>query len=129
VGGRVRPGGECVRVALGVLGVMNARTVVVLGPTASYELMLMGVVLLVLAAMLLGMKRKTRITLDNSLMTEELMVYLERITNALERAQKVDTDEITVNVLKRIDELAKAKPSPKVREMPVAVTARQYRQE
>ena len=104
---------------MGTLG-MNARMeltklALMSGPALSYQLMMMGGGLLIVAAVLLGLQRKTRVTLENSLLRPELMIYLARIANALERMEGPKSGEVAADVLRR---LTSARQSGKVREMP-----------
>jgi hypothetical protein len=88
-------------------------------PLSSFQLLVAGAVLLICAAVLLMLRRKTRVQVESSVVTEELMVYLGRIANALEGPRGPSSDEITNGVLLRLQEIANAKPNGKVREMPV----------
>jgi hypothetical protein len=85
-------------------------------PLTSYELILAAGALLVLAAVLLWVHRRTRIALESSVVSEELMIYLARIANALERPlpQGPSTDDVTREVLRRLEQIA----TGKVKEMP-----------
>jgi hypothetical protein len=88
------------------------------GTVLSNQMIVMGGGLLLAAALLMAIRRKTRVTLENSLMTQELMIYLSRIANALERLEPPSSDDVTANVLRRLEEIAHAKPNGKVREIP-----------
>ncbi len=88
-------------------------------PLSSFELLAAGGALLICAAILLGVRRRQRVELESSVVTEELMAYLARIANALEGLQVPSSDAITKDVLLRLQEMANAKPAGKVREMPV----------
>lgn len=114
---------------MAMLGMMEVPTWMVYEPLSSYQLLLIGGALLILAALLMGLRRKTRITLENSVVTEELMIYLARIANAVERPQGPSAEEITVQVIKRLEEIANAKPNGKVREIPSSIFGREYRKE
>lgn len=76
-------------------------------------------VLLLFAATLLLTRRKLRVELEHSPITDELMVSLARIASAIEGSRGPSQEEITRNVLMRLHEIATAKPSGKVREMPI----------
>jgi hypothetical protein len=93
-------------------------------PITSFQLLLSAGALLTLAAILLGFRRKSRIELESSAVTEELMAYLARIANALEGIQVPSSESITKDVLLRLHEIANTKPNGKVREMPVTLTDR-----
>lgn len=87
----------------------------------SYELLAAGALLLCAAALLLS-RRKIRMELDHSPITDELMVCLVRLASAVEALRGPGQEEITRNVLVRLHEIATAnpKPSAKVREMPIS---------
>jgi len=97
-------------------------------PLSSYQLLVIAGVLLVVAAILTGLRRKTRIALESSLVTEELMIYLARIANALEKGEGPDADQITGDVLRRLEEIANARPNGKVREMPNSMFGKEYKE-
>ncbi|HUN61795.1 MAG TPA: hypothetical protein VMU53_07390 [Candidatus Sulfotelmatobacter sp.] len=85
----------------------------------SFELLTVAALLLSAAALLLG-RRKSRITMEHSPLTDELIVCLARVASAVEALRGPSEEEITRNVLVRLHEIANAKPKPsaKVREMP-----------
>jgi hypothetical protein len=86
-------------------------------PLSSFQLLAMGGGLLILAALLLLVRRRMRVEVESSVVTEELMAYLGRIANALEAQRTPGSEEITVEVLRRLQEIANAKNGGKVREM------------
>jgi hypothetical protein len=96
-------------------------------PLSSFQLLVGGGVLLICAAVLLG--RKTRLTVERSSLTDELMIYLGRIADALEQQRAPSTDEVTVAVVRRLEEMANTKPNGKVREMPFTMLGREVRTE
>ena len=98
-------------------------------PLTSFQLILIAGGLLVVAAVLLWVHRRTRIALESSVVSEELMIYLGRIANALERPipQGPTTDEVTRQVLLRLEQIANAKPNGKVKEMPPSAPGRNFR--
>ena len=53
-------------------------------PMTSFQLLVAGGALLICAAILLAVRRKTRVVMEHSVVTDELMAYLARIANALE---------------------------------------------
>lgn len=86
--------------------------------TLSNQMIVVGGVLLLAAAILMGARRRARVSLENSALTQELMIYLERIANAVEKLQPPSSEDITANVLRRLEEIAQAnRPNGKVREM------------
>lgn len=93
-------------------------------PLTSGELLVGGGALLILAAVLLLVSRKKRVTMESSVVSEELMAYLARIADALERMQVPNSEAITKDVLLRLQEMAGAKANGKVREMPVTFSDR-----
>ena len=86
-------------------------------PLTSFQLLTIGGVLLVCAALLLLVRRKTKVEVESSIVTEELMAYLRRIADALEAQRPPSTEQITGEVLKKLQEIANAKTGSKVREM------------
>ena len=100
-------------------------------PLTSYQLILVAGALLVVAAVLLWVQRRTRIAVESSTVSEELMIYLARIANALERPvpQAPSTDEVAREVLLRLEQIANAKPNGKVKEIPQSMLGREYRTE
>jgi hypothetical protein len=97
-------------------------------PVPSYQLVLLAGGLLILAAALLWVQRWKRIALESSVVSEELMIYLARIANALERPlpQGPNMDEVTREVLRRLEQIANAKPNGKLREMPQTMFGREF---
>jgi hypothetical protein len=91
-------------------------------PVTSFELLVAGGALLICAAALLSVRKKNRVVLESSVVTEELMAYLGRIANALERLQMPASDAITKDVLLRLQEMANVKQ--KVKEMPLTFSDR-----
>jgi len=98
-------------------------------PLTSLQLLVAGGALLICAAVLLGLRRQTRVTVERSLLTDELMIYLGRIADALEKQRIPSTDDVTVSVMRRMEEMASAKPNGKVREMPFTMLGREVRTE
>jgi hypothetical protein len=93
-------------------------------PVTSFELLIAGGALLICAALLLSLKRKTRVVVESSVVSEELMAYLGRIANAMERLQMPASDAITKDVLLRLQEMANVKQGGKVKEMPLTFSDR-----
>jgi hypothetical protein len=86
-------------------------------PLTSFQLLTVGGLLLICAAVLLLVKRKAKVEVESSIVTEELMAYLSRIANALEGQKAPSADDITREVLRKLQEIANAKTGGKVREM------------
>jgi hypothetical protein len=116
---------------LGVLGMIKVPAWLTYEPLSSYQLLVIGGALLVVAAILIGLRRKTRIALDSSLVTEELMLYLARIANALEQPTGPSAEQVTAEVLRRLEEVANThdKPNGNVKEVPFSIFGREYRRE
>jgi hypothetical protein len=94
--------------------------------------MLAAGALLVVAAALLWFNRRTRIALDSSAVSEELMAYLARIADAVERPapQAPNIDDITREVLLRLEQIANSKQqNGKVKAIPQSMFGREYRPE
>jgi len=98
-------------------------------PLSSFQLLVAGGVLLICAAALLVLGRKARVTVERSPLTDELMIYLGRIADALEQQRGPSTEEVTVAVVRRLEEMANTKPNGKVREMPFTMFGREVRTE
>ena len=98
-------------------------------PMTSFQLLVAGGALLICAAGLLALRRHTRVTLDRSLLTDELMIYLGRIADALEHQRTPSTDDVTVAVMRRMEEMGNAKANGKVREMRFTMLGREVRTE
>jgi hypothetical protein len=109
-----------------VLGMMDVRGWLAAVPLSSEQMILIGGTLLILAAVLLGFRRKTRMVLDSSLVSEELMIYLARIANALEKPSGPSQEQITTEVVRRLEEMASTRPNGKIREIPNSMFAREY---
>ena len=90
-------------------------------PLTSFQLLLAAGVLLICAAVLLGLRRQTRVTVERSLLTDELMIYLGRIADALEHQRTPTTDDVTVAVMRRMEEVGNAKPNGKDWSSPLSV--------
>jgi hypothetical protein len=87
-------------------------------PLSSFQMLVVGGGLLIFVAILLMVRPKSRVEVESSIVTEELMAYLARIANALENPREQTTkEELTAEVLRRLQEIAAVKPNAKVREM------------
>ena len=115
----------------GTLGMVNVPKWLLDPPLTSNQLLLLGGALLAVAAVLMVLGRRTRMALQSSLVTEELMLYLARIANALERPQPQlpSLDEITGEVMRRMEEIGGARPDGKVKEIANSMFGREYRRE
>jgi hypothetical protein len=77
--------------------------------------MMMGGGLLLVAAILMTLQRRRPDSFENSPVRHELISYLSRIVNALDRLEPHKNGENAAQILRR---LANPKLSHKVREMP-----------
>jgi hypothetical protein len=93
-------------------------------PLSSFELMVAGGALLIFAGFLLALTGKTRVEVEASTVTSELIVCLVRIAEGLEGMRARSQEEVTRDVLVRLHEIANAKPVGKIREMPGAFVKR-----
>lgn len=74
-------------------------------PLSSFQMLVAGGGLLFVAGLLIGLRRKTRVTLQRSLLTDELMIYLSRIADAVERhAERPSGQQIVEMIERRIAE-------------------------
>lgn len=98
----------------------------------SAGLLVAGGILLVIAGFLAGVRRKSRIVLEHSAVTTEMMAYLARMTEALEALKTPSIDELTGQVLRRMQEMSENRSNGKVREMreiPFSMFGRDYQPE
>ena len=98
------------------------------GSLSSAQLLVAGGALLMCAAILLLVRRKRIVEMQSNVVTTELMAYLARIAEALERPRGPSTEEVTREVLLRLQEMANAKPNGKevkVREIPFSMFGRE----
>jgi len=54
-------------------------------PLSSFQMLVASGALLFAAGLLLGLRRKNRVALQRTLLTDEVMIYLSRIADAVER--------------------------------------------
>ena len=104
-------------------------------PLASWEMLVAGGGLLFVAGLLIGWRRKNRVALQRSLLTDELMIYLSRIADAMERhADRPSAQQIADMIERRIAEqqrnseasAAAAGAAPKTRTVPFSMFGREY---
>jgi hypothetical protein len=104
-------------------------------PFSSVQMLVAGGALLFVAGLLLGLRRKNRVTLQRSLFTDELMIYLSRIADAVERhADRPSAHQIEEMIERRIAEQQRnaeatataAGATPKARAMPFSMFGREY---
>ena len=115
----------------GMLGMIDLPKWVGNLPLTSNQMMLIGGGLLALLVLWTATRRRTAMKLQSSVVTEELMVYLARIANALERPQPLppSAEEITAEVMRRLETMASTKPEGNVRQVMNSMFGREYRRE
>lgn len=98
-------------------------------PLTNTQMMMAGGALLLFAAMLMVLRRRTRVVVVSSPLTEEVMVYLARIANAVENARGPSSDEIAAEFMRRMQEreggAENAKENGKVETMPLSMFGRE----
>src|SRR6202166_1090678 len=76
-------------------------------PLSSFQLLVAGGGLLGFGAILLAVRGTRMVEVKSSIVTEELMVYLGRIANALEAPRGPSNEEVTKMVLLRLQEIGR----------------------
>jgi hypothetical protein len=106
-------------------------------PLTGWQMMVAGGGLLFVAGLLMGLQRKNRVALQRSLLTDEVMIYLGRIADAVERhADRPSAQQIADMIERRIAEqrnagtntaaAAAAATAPKSRAVPFSMFGREY---
>ena len=110
-------------------------------PFTNFQMLVAGGALLFVVGLLLGLRRRNRVALQlqRSLLTDELMIYLSRIADAVERqADRPTAQQITDMIERRIAEYqrsteeaaasvaAGAGAGAKSRAMPLSMFGREY---
>ena len=108
-------------------------------PITSAQLLVAGGVLLFVVGLMIGIGRKQRVSVQRSFFTDELMIYLSRIADAVERqADRPTLPQIADVIDRRIAEhqrnaeananaaAASASAGPKSRAMPFSTFGREY---
>ena len=108
-------------------------------PITSTQLLVAGGVLLFVVGLMIGIGRKQRVSVQRSFFTDELMIYLSRIADAVERhADRPSAQQIAEMIERRIAEYqrsteaavaaaaAGAGAGPKSRAMPFSMFGREY---
>ena len=106
-------------------------------PVTSTQLLVAGGVLLFFVGLMIGIGRKQRVSVQRSFFTDELMIYLSRIADAVERqADQPTLHQIADMIDRRIAEhqrsvevnaaAAGASAGPKSRAMPLSMFGREY---
>jgi hypothetical protein len=96
-------------------------------PLTNTQMLVAGGALLLFAAILMITRRRTRVVVVNSPLTEEVMVYLARIANAVESYRGPSSDEIAAEFMRRLQEKANDPENTKEnsREMPLSMFGRE----
>ncbi len=95
-------------------------------PMSSFQLMAGAGALLIAAALLLGLRRTRNVTVQRSMLTDEVMIYLGRIADALERAAPPNKEMIIAEIERRIEERGGTRANGKVHEMPFSMFGREF---
>ena len=102
-------------------------------PLSSFQMLVVSGALLFAAGLLLGLRRKTRVALQRTLLTDEVMIYLSRIADAVERhAERPTGQQIADMIERRIAEQQRgaetpeAAAGPKSRVMPFSMFGREF---
>jgi hypothetical protein len=101
-------------------------------PLSSFQLLVVSGALLFAAGLLLGLRRKNRVALQRTMLTDEVMIYLSRIADAVERhADRPSAQQIADMIERRIAEQqrgaeAPAATGPKSRAMPFSMFGREF---
>lgn len=113
---------------VGLLCAVKAPVWMVYEPLSSYQLLLIGGVLLILVGLLIGFRRRARVAVAGSAVSEELLTCLARIANALEKQQanRISPDEITAEVLRRLEQREEPKANGGSREIVGSMFGREY---
>jgi hypothetical protein len=98
-------------------------------PFSSVQMLVAGGALLFVAGLLLGLRRRNRVRLERSPLTDELMIYLSRIADAAEmQASRPSAQQIVEMFEKRIAEQQRSAEAPatqKGRSMPFSTFGRE----
>ena len=92
---------------------------------SSAVLLAVGAGLLIAAGLLLFFARRHRFALQRSVVTDELMVHLSRIAEALERQAARPVDQVIAEALKRSDRSVQPEPSVESHTIPYSMFGRE----
>ena len=108
-------------------------------PITSTEVFVAGGVVLFVVGLMIGIGRKQRVSVQRSFFTDEMMIYLSRIADAVERqADRPTVQQIAEMIERRIAEYQRATEAaavpaaagagtvPKSRAMPLSMFGREY---
>lgn len=110
-------------------------------PITSTEVFVAGGVVLFVVGLMIGIGRKQRVSVQRSFFTDEMMIYLSRIADAVERqADRPTVQQISEMIERRIAEYQRATEAtatassaaagagaaPKSRAMPLSMFGREY---
>ena len=82
-------------------GVMNHLNGMPDVPISSFWLLMLGAGLLLIAGVMLLLRKTGRVALERSLLTDEVAIYLSRIADAVERQARVPTVEEVVEMAQK----------------------------
>jgi hypothetical protein len=94
-------------------------------PMSSFQLIVAAGALLIVAALLLGLRRPRNVAVQRSLLTDELMIYLGRIADAMERNSPTDKETILGQIERRIGEET-GNSGTKLHRMPYPMVGREF---
>jgi hypothetical protein len=95
-------------------------------PMSSFQLMVGAGALLIVAALLLSFRRTKNVTVQRSLLTDEMMIYLGRIADAMERNAPPNKEMIIAEIERRIEARTEPRMNGKVHEMPYSMFGREF---
>lgn len=101
-------------------------------PLTGFQMLVGGGALLLIAGILIGLRRRQSVTVQRSALTEEVTIYLGRIAEALDRiAAHASADQQVLQKIERIvakqeqEETAEKEP-PKSHAIPHSMFGREY---
>lgn len=88
------------------------------------ELLIAGAVLLAIAGIMLIFRRRQRIALHRSLVTDELMLHLSRIADGLDRLAMRPVQTVIAEAPKRVEDLPPQTLTEQTRSIPYSMFGR-----
>jgi hypothetical protein len=95
-------------------------------PLSSFQLLIGGGALLILAGLMLGLRRTRRVSLERSLLTDEVILYLSRIADALERNAPPSKAQIIAEIERHAGQNLEPELSAKVHTIPYSLLGREH---
>ena len=97
---------------------------------SSMTLLAVGALLLIAAGVLLAFASKRRVALQRSIVTDELMVHLARITEALEHQAARPMEKVVAEALTQVEaeRSAPLQPSSEAHTIPYSMFGREFQQ-